>query len=120
MAMAQQGKEPQKLCFVTIGATAAFDGLVRAVFDSSVLSALQAGGYSKLLVQYGKDGKALFETLSQREQQKIYGVNFEGFDFDTDGLTQYMVEARRSGGCVVSHGGKPSDYSPGPALLRKL
>ncbi|KAJ7632492.1 glycosyltransferase family 28 C-terminal domain-containing protein [Roridomyces roridus] len=40
------------LCFVTVG-TFSFDLLVRAVLSEPVLDALQARGYTRLVIQYG-------------------------------------------------------------------
>lgn len=107
--MASEGQERQKICFATIGATAAFDALIEAVLSLTVLQALSKAGYAKILVQYGKDGKALYERLvsTYAESQEL-GLHFDGFDFDRDGLYEYMVSARESGGVVISHAGSGS------------
>lgn len=102
----QAASKPGKRCFVTIGATAAFDALIEAVLEPSVLSQLASAGYTQLLVQYGKDGRKLFENLTTGEEQKSFGIGFAGFDFDANGLSDYMAQARDSGGCVISHAGK--------------
>lgn len=102
----KEAQKLQKLCFVTIGATAAFDALIEAVFESTVLSELRGAGYTQLLVQYGKDGANLFHRLSTEKHQKKPEIDFSGFDFDANGLMEYMAEARESGGCVISHAGK--------------
>lgn len=105
--MALEGDRHHKLCFVTIGATAAFDALINAVLSLDVLQALSHAGFAKILVQYGKDGKSLFESLiSSQPHTQDLGLAFEGFDFDSDGLTEQMVAARQSEGVVISHAGK--------------
>lgn len=106
--MAHLGAKSQKLCFVTIGATAAFDALIKAVLSIEVLRALAKAGYSKVLIQYGKDGKKLFEELvAGNSDTKELGISVEGFDFDRDGLSRYMTTARDAGGVVISHAGTP-------------
>ena len=102
-----------KTCFVTIGATASFAALIRAALSSDTLSALSKLGYTDLVVQYGQDGKELFDSAMQ--QVKTAGsinVNVTGFDLDKAGLGKYMRQAKggsgsRGGqeGVVVSHAG---------------
>ncbi|KAK4945515.1 N-acetylglucosaminyldiphosphodolichol N-acetylglucosaminyltransferase catalytic subunit alg13, partial [Elasticomyces elasticus] len=53
---------PQKLCFVTIGATAAFDLLITSVLSRDFLAALQSHQYTDVLIQYGIDGEAAYEA----------------------------------------------------------
>ncbi|KAK4908320.1 N-acetylglucosaminyldiphosphodolichol N-acetylglucosaminyltransferase catalytic subunit alg13, partial [Elasticomyces elasticus] len=53
---------PQKLCFVTIGATAAFDSLIASVLSRDFLAALRAHQYTDVLIQYGIDGEAAYEA----------------------------------------------------------
>lgn len=107
--MASQGQKPEKLCFVTIGATAAFDALIESVLSAAVLQTLSKAGFKKVLVQYGKDGRSLYESLSgPHADSKELGLQFEGFDFDSEGLYPYMVSARESGGVVISHAGSGS------------
>ncbi|KAI7233153.1 hypothetical protein KC330_g5507 [Hortaea werneckii] len=100
-----------KTCFVTIGATASFAALIRSALSSDTLSALGKLGYTDLVVQYGQDGKELFDGAMQ--QVKTAGrsnVNVTGFDLDKAGLGKYMRQAKggsRGGqeGVVVSHAG---------------
>ncbi|RMZ12844.1 hypothetical protein D0860_02776, partial [Hortaea werneckii] len=101
-----------KTCFVTIGATASFAALIRSALSSDTLSALDKLGYTDLVVQYGQDGKELFEGAMQ--QVKTAGssnVNVTGFDLDKAGLGKYMRQAKGGGsrggqeGVVVSHAG---------------
>lgn len=116
--MAQTGDKPQKLCFVTIGATASFDALIRASLDREFLSELSKAGYRELQIQYGKDGRPLFEQLvSENASAKELGMKFTGFDFDADGLEEYFGDARNSEGVVVSHAGKIVDMLNGLFFL---
>ena len=105
---------PGKLCFVTIGATASFNGLLTAVFGDPFLEALRDANYTDLLVQFGKDGKAIFDkfTAGATEGSKErYGLNISGFDFNARGLGQEMRKAKSDAatgkveGVVISHAG---------------
>lgn len=103
----------QKTCFVTIGATASFGALIEAAVSPSFLKVLEAQGYTDLLVQYGEDGKELYEKALQ--QAKDTGkVKVSGFDLDKGGLGRYMRQAKAVGasnkdsneGVVISHAGR--------------
>lgn len=102
---------PSKRCFVTVGATAAFIGLLRAVLEPTFLECLKKHGYTELRVQYGKNGKKTFDDYSWvlSDEQKA-GIDITGFDFRTAGLKDEMlaVRGRPNGteGCVISHAGK--------------
>lgn len=104
---------PRKVCFVTIGATASFQALIRATVSSTFCHALERNDYTDLIVQYGADGDALFQSLLQDIISSEQGacVNVSGFGLDTKGLTQYMNLAKTGGGdggaegLVVSHAG---------------
>ena len=106
--------ETQKLCFVTIGATANFDALIHAVIQPSFLAALERAGYTGLRLQYGKIGEAILEShfgRSNSAKRNVNGITIEGFDFRPGGLTNDMVDARggKDGkgkeGVVISHAG---------------
>lgn len=117
--MAQAGGGSQKLCFVTIGATAAFDSLIKAVLSPEFIGALEDAGFSRLLVQYGQEGRRLFEECSLPSRgSKDHRVQIDGFDFDPEGLSPYMAAARDGGGAVISHAGTCS--RPRPVLCRRL
>lgn len=114
--------KPAKRCFVTVGATASFTSLVRAVLDPAFLEALHEHAYTELRVQYGKDGKKLFEDLvwmMADDPEKRLGLTISGFDFKQEGLQAEMLLAKkvygRDGkkgdlngieGCVISHAGQ--------------
>lgn len=104
---------PRKVCFVTIGATASFQALIRATVSSTFCHSLEQNDYTDLIVQYGADGDALFQSLLQIIASSGQGarVNVSGFGLDTNGLAQYMNLAKTGGGdggvegLVVSHAG---------------
>jgi beta-1,4-N-acetylglucosaminyltransferase len=103
----------KKTCFITIGATAAFDALIKASLEPSFLDALRETGYTDLILQYGKDGqKILQEYLDSKGvsgQRDGHGIAITGFDFKRDGLGAEMRAAKGesggTGGVVVSHAG---------------
>ncbi|KAK4504159.1 hypothetical protein PRZ48_005075 [Zasmidium cellare] len=100
-----------KTCFVTIGATASFSGLVKAVLSAEFFQALESQGYTELLVQYGQDGEELFNTCVTEAKNTESGsvLKVHGFPLDKAGLTRYMTQARggKDGqeGVVISHAG---------------
>ncbi|KAK8167810.1 glycosyl transferase [Phyllosticta citrichinensis] len=113
--MAHTGARPKKYCFVTIGATAAFDILIKACLEPDFLAALSAAGYTNLLLQYGKHGKPLFnELVANKEKLGSPGIEIEGFGFSQYGLIEHMKLAKGSPldgsneGLVISHAGSGS------------
>ncbi|PLB50289.1 UDP-N-acetylglucosamine transferase subunit alg13 [Aspergillus steynii IBT 23096] len=105
--------QPDKLCFVTVGATASFHLLLQAVLGQPFLDALYQSGYTHLLVQYGKDGRSLFEEYLGKTPNR-HGITISGFDFNHEGLdremglTQCSSSENRSGGMIISHAGSGS------------
>jgi beta-1,4-N-acetylglucosaminyltransferase len=113
-------KTASKFCFVTIGATASFDGLLKAIFQGPFLDALQDANYTDLLVQYGKDGKAIYDKFTSENAEGVKercGLNVNGFDFNARGLTQEMRKAKsdtsaaKAEGVVISHAGTNIPFS---------
>ncbi|KAI4098976.1 MAG: hypothetical protein LQ339_006169 [Xanthoria mediterranea] len=105
----------QRVCFVTIGATAAFDQLLHAVLTSQFLQTLQASGYTKLLLQYGSAGHSIlkaFEAKVVSGEAENHGIDISGFDFNKLGLGQEMSSVKaaedRAEGVVISHAGSGS------------
>jgi len=103
-----------KHCFVTVGATASFHELVKAVLAPPFLKALQAQSYTDLVIQYGIDGKKTYDSAVAAAGST--GVNITGFELDKAGLGRYMRQAKGSGkeaqeGVVISHAGKTSIMS---------
>jgi beta-1,4-N-acetylglucosaminyltransferase len=110
----QDNDKPTKRCFVTIGATAPFDALLTSVLDQPFLEALNQYGYTHLLVQYGKEGRAIFEKFVQDHpvgSDGRYGLDISGFDFNKAGLEREMQSTKTnektgvSEGMILSHAG---------------
>ncbi len=113
---------PSKVCFVTIGATASFDRLLKAVLEKSFLEALHDENYTDLVLQYGKEeGKAIYDDFIASERDNVkqnVGIEITGFDFNAHGLGQEMRRAKGDAkigseeGLVISHAGWKRTYSP--------
>lgn len=106
----------RKVCFVTIGATAPFDALLSNVLDEPFLKALKKHEYTTLLIQYGKEGQAIFDTFTKINppgSTAQYGLDIQGFGFKKDGLVQEMRSTKANSsqnvveGMILSHAGKP-------------
>ncbi|KAL9597611.1 MAG: hypothetical protein Q9219_005050 [cf. Caloplaca sp. 3 TL-2023] len=80
----------QKVCFVTIGATATFDPLLKAVLTSEFLQALEALKYTSLRLQYGNNGQKILNELKYQRGTDDSGIEISGFDFNSKGLGQEM------------------------------
>ena len=103
----------QRVCFITIGATASFDSLVKASLSPSFLAILDKYGYTDLRLQHGEDGHKIFENFEKNrgtESKYGQGLRISGFDFNKRGLGAEMRAAKggpeRSEGVVISHAGK--------------
>ncbi|KAE9961434.1 hypothetical protein BLS_002109 [Venturia inaequalis] len=105
-----------KVIFVTIGATASFPSLIRAVLSPSFLHAASSHGYTELIIQFGRGGEALFrESCVQAQKEGPYGLTVEGFDLTDDMMGEMRVvkasgrESReREEGVVLCHAGTGS------------
>lgn len=102
---------PMRLCLVTVGATASFERLIRQVLNEAFLARLAEHHYTHLLVQYGKDGKAIWDEFHEDFPPgcgKLHGITVGGFDFRPD-LWQYMrlavKEQNQELGIIISHAG---------------
>ena len=112
MSTSEQQAKRRRLCFVTIGATAAFDSLIKATLSPAFLQSLSASGYTDLLLQYGRSGRLILENFrrsSDAQSEEDSGINITGFDFNMDGLGSEMRAAKGDGdsveGVVISHAG---------------
>lgn len=98
-----------KLCFLTVGATASFSALIEAAVSPAFLTALESQGYTELSVQYGQDGKQLFEEC-KAVAQRTSKLTVTGFDLDKVGLGKHMRRAKggkdSAEGVVISHAGE--------------
>ncbi|KAF7188525.1 UDP-N-acetylglucosamine transferase subunit alg13 [Pseudocercospora fuligena] len=100
----------RKTCFVTIGATASFSGLIKGVLSPDFLEALEKQEYTDLLVQFGQDGQELFNEHITAAKNSESGslISITGFALDKAGLGRYMRQAKGVGareGVVISHAG---------------
>lgn len=102
---------------MTIGATASFSSLVKAVLQHDFLAALEKQGYTDLLVQYGADGQQLFDSQMTAAKNSESGsvLNITGFTIDKAGLARYMKQAKggkdSQEGVVISHAGTKTSFS---------
>lgn len=110
--MSVENIRAKKLCFVTIGATASFDALIREALSDRFLEALWEAGYSDLLLQHGKEGGKILEDYRTKptiERERLHRLNIKGYDFNKAGLGQEMRAAKgehgTAEGVVISHAG---------------
>ncbi|KAK3173339.1 hypothetical protein OEA41_006668 [Lepraria neglecta] len=123
MSTFQRDSRPRKLCFVTIGATAAFDALIKAALSPPFLEALKISGYTDLRLQHGKDGRLILEEFRESygaKSEEEHGIVVTGFDFNKQGLGSEMRAAKgednRTEGVVISHAGVLSMQSSIPDM----
>ncbi len=112
----------RKVCFVTIGATAAFDSLIRATLSSTFLDALEQHNYTELCIQHGENGRTILEECAYDDLKngREYSIKISGFDFNKRGLGAEMRAAKGQNngyeGVVISHAGKKRlAYAPNKA-----
>lgn len=127
--MPDSNPNPEKICLVTVGATAPFNALVRASLTPQFLSSLTSHGYTNLVIQYGQLGPEQFtELVSQLRDEEKHGIEIHGFDFGRGASWSNLLRAvkgdhagwvvagseekvkeksrwRRERGVVVSHAG---------------
>lgn len=103
-----------RYCLVTVGSTAPFTPLVTAALDPAFLAALIEAGYTRLIIQAGKDAEQ-FRRAAMRVAHPT--LRIDCFDF-VDDLKTVMVmcgkgEAERETGVVICHAGEfPSFVRP--------
>ncbi|KAI9882555.1 MAG: hypothetical protein M1823_005702 [Watsoniomyces obsoletus] len=100
----------QKVCFVTVGATAAFQSLIDGVLTQAFIDALVEAHYTDLLIQYGHGGPSAVDTFhEQQENTRPLSVKIKGFAFNREGLGQEMRACKGGQGAlegvVISHAG---------------
>jgi beta-1,4-N-acetylglucosaminyltransferase len=96
---------PAKVCFVTVGATASFQALLRAIVSRTFFEALKRHGYTHIRLQVGKDGGRIIK----QSMETVLGISVathggwteaenglwvSWFDFK-DGLSGEMSDARK-------------------------
>ncbi|MCJ1273934.1 N-acetylglucosaminyldiphosphodolichol N-acetylglucosaminyltransferase catalytic subunit alg13 [Puttea exsequens] len=115
MSKLHERENRSKVCFVTIGATASFNALIRAVLSPPFLDTLRDLHYTDLRLQHGEDGRMILDSVLKNERSAIGGgrqLNISGFDFNKQGLEAEMSAAKagigRDEGIVISHAGSGS------------
>ncbi|KAL6721381.1 N-acetylglucosaminyldiphosphodolichol N-acetylglucosaminyltransferase catalytic subunit alg13 [Lecanora helva] len=103
----------QKVCFVTIGATASFNALIEAMLSQTFLTTLKQHGYTELRLQHGLEGGALLKSFHASRTAEETPLKITGFDFNKKGLGAEMLAAKGSNGgssegVVISHAGSGS------------
>lgn len=113
---AEKSSANQKHCFVTIGATATFDALIKKVLTPAFIHALIDTKFTHLRIQYGRGNSPLYNQLLEALPTDLKNdIHIDGFDVRQDGLEADMLLARghitregeRTGpeGLVVAHAG---------------
>ncbi|KIW54039.1 hypothetical protein PV05_06431 [Exophiala xenobiotica] len=115
MANAIHGRPFAKRCFVTIGATAPFNGLIKGVLAADFIRELQRAGYTELRIQYGDhEGEAIFNARKDEMETTLEAdkVDVTGFGFDRTGLSKEIAAVKgrsaETEGMVISHAGSGS------------
>ena len=122
MSLSSQQTLPDRVCFVTIGATAGFDALIKATLSAPFLEALQELDYTELRLQYGKDGHSILLEHQERifNQNEPGDLKISGFDFKKRGLHSELKAAIGESdgvkGVVISHAGNRPDISPSASI----
>ena len=105
----------EKRCFVTIGATAPFNSLVRACLEPEFHEALRKAGYTQLRIQYGdQNGQEVFNLYVEalKNSKFDHGLDISGFAFKKEGLREEMRGVKgltpETEGMVISHAGSGS------------
>ncbi|KAM5433866.1 N-acetylglucosaminyldiphosphodolichol N-acetylglucosaminyltransferase catalytic subunit alg13 [Microsporum ferrugineum] len=110
----QPASRPKKICFVTVGATASFNAMIREILHQDFLAALRTNNYTNLVIQYGQHGDELFHSFVKDNEHELlqnYGLTLAGFDFNVNGLKEEMCAAKAdpgsntAEGLVISHAG---------------
>ncbi|KAK4946405.1 N-acetylglucosaminyldiphosphodolichol N-acetylglucosaminyltransferase catalytic subunit alg13 [Elasticomyces elasticus] len=115
MANLERSSASGKRCFVTIGATAPFNSLIRAVLADDFIKALQQAGCTELRVQYGDhEGEAIFRQRTDDSKSLLVKTSFQitGFGFNKTGLKEEIAAVKGKSaadeGMVISHAGSGS------------
>jgi beta-1,4-N-acetylglucosaminyltransferase len=101
--------QPDRCCFVTVGATAGFRSLLDEVTTVGFFDCLAKHGYTSLHIQCGPDLAAVEGRIASLSDEEKRGISAHCFHY-TDDMTAHIVKCRgqdnlRLAGCVISHGG---------------
>ena len=106
--MSRDHERLKKVAFVTVGATAPFEELIKAVLEPEFLQALEEKEYTTLVCQTG----ASINTFNQlKPKDSEFGMKYAGFQFNKKGLGDEMrqVKAKEGDsreGVVITAAGK--------------
>ena len=111
--LSESEREISKNAFVTVGATASFETLVRAVLNPAFLKQLRLAGYTNLVVQHGDDKNDVVKTFNRicpPGTNGRHGIWIEMFDFKRGGLYDEFAKAQGQDkdskpGVIISHAG---------------
>jgi beta-1,4-N-acetylglucosaminyltransferase len=104
--------QASKGCFVTVGATAPFNELVVAALSPKFLSALQAAGYTRLVIQYGqaKSSKKAYLTSLKRVETELgeLPLHVQGFPLELVDFRETIkdVVCTPNSGLLIAHAGE--------------
>lgn len=99
-------------CFITVGATASFRGLIDSTITSVFIDALVGFGYTHLTIQCGPDALYAKDKARALEESTGWkGIKLTLFDFNKLGLGAEMkgcmsLDGKSREGVVVCHAGK--------------
>lgn len=102
-----------KLCLVTVGATAPFEKLIQAVLHESFIAELEKHDFTRLLIQYGKGGQPIFDAYRAEYENGniVHDIQIGGFDLRPN-MTPYVCMVREDPsigqelGMMISHAGE--------------
>jgi UDP-N-acetylglucosamine transferase subunit ALG13 len=94
--MPDPNPKPEKICLVTVGATAPFNALVHAALTPQFLSSLSSHEYTNLVIQYGQLGSQRFtELVSGLKDEEKQGIEIHGFDFGRGASWNNLLRAMK-------------------------
>jgi len=105
--MPDPNPKPEKICLVTVGATAPFNALIRAALTPQFLSSLSNHEYTCVVIQYGQlDPQNFTELVSELKDEEKHGIEIQGFDFGRGASWSNLLRAVKGDhmGSVVAWG----------------
>ncbi|KAI5280459.1 N-acetylglucosaminyldiphosphodolichol N-acetylglucosaminyltransferase catalytic subunit alg13 [Ascosphaera aggregata] len=123
-------EKKQKLCFVTVGATAPFDALVAEVLSEAFIRKLSELKYTQLLIQFGRCSAPIRHRLQEAKHycssSDQWSLSVQGYDFK-DSIEADLMKVKHAPlelvqeGVVLSHAvmrlGVPLIVVPNPDLM---
>ncbi|CEI66850.1 hypothetical protein FVEN_g8503 [Fusarium venenatum] len=99
-----------RVCLVTVGATAGFKTLINSVLSASFWQYITSQGFTELHVQCGPDNISARQQLALLQHQVPSGLTIDIFDVKRNLMKEEMIlckalEGKRQLGLVISHAG---------------